>query len=116
MTNLKNLQDGHFQAVRGLSYSPMETKFVSGSDDATLKIWDFATHSVEKELKEHLSDVKCVQWHPDRALICSGSKDNSVKLWDPRQEKSVRYVYMSEWFSDMSIDCDMYSSVYRTIQ
>jgi polyadenylation factor subunit 2 len=72
------------QAIHALSFSPSDTKFVSAGDDATVRVWDWASHREERKLEGHGWDVKCVQWHPRSSLICSGSKDNRVKLWDPR--------------------------------
>ena len=64
------------------SFSPTDAKFVSCSDDVTLKIWDFGRCKEENVLTGHGWDVKCVSWHPYKSLIVSGSKDNLIKV-DP---------------------------------
>ncbi len=74
--------------IRSLTYSfcPTDTKFVSGSDDGTARIWDFARCVEEKILRGHGSDVRSVDWHPHKSLVASGSRDSQqpVKLWDPK--------------------------------
>lgn len=85
-SNMNNLQilTAHREAVRDLSFSPDDSRFVSASDDSTMKIWAFEEAREEKSLKGHGWDVKCCDWHPYKGLIVSGSKDNLVKFWDPR--------------------------------
>jgi polyadenylation factor subunit 2 len=93
--------------VREISLSPTDNKLASGSDDATVKIWDFENCTCERTLKALGSEVKTVQWHPFKALIASGGKDNmvcapshshiaynsgtmwEVRLWDPRMGKKL---------------------------
>jgi len=70
--------------VREISMAPTDNKLASGSDDSTVKIWDFKTCQAEHVLKSLGSEVKTVQWHPSRGLVASGGKDNQVRLWDPR--------------------------------
>jgi polyadenylation factor subunit 2 len=84
--NMNNLQafEGHREAIRGLSFSPDDARFVTAADDSTLKIWAFDEAREEMTLKGHGWDVKCVDWHPSKGLIVSGSKDNLVCFWDPR--------------------------------
>ncbi|TDG39866.1 hypothetical protein AWZ03_013714 [Drosophila navojoa] len=83
MNNVKMYQ-AHKEAIRGIS--PTDSKFVSGSDDGTLRIWDFMRCQEERVLRGHGADVKCVHWHPQKAMIVSGSKDNQqpIKIWDPK--------------------------------
>lgn len=50
MNNLKVLP-AHREAVRDLSFSPDDARFVSASDDSTLKIWAFDEAREEKTLK-----------------------------------------------------------------
>ncbi|CAK1555620.1 unnamed protein product [Leptosia nina] len=85
MNNVKMYQ-AHKEAVRGISFSPSDSKIVTCSDDGTLRIFDFYRCQEERILRGHGADVKCVQWHPTKALIVSGSKDNQqpIKLWDPK--------------------------------
>ncbi|XP_028168690.1 pre-mRNA 3' end processing protein WDR33 [Ostrinia nubilalis] len=85
MNNVKMYQ-AHKEAVRGISFSPSDSKIVTCSDDGTLRIFDFYRCQEERILRGHGADVKCVQWHPNKALIVSGSKDNQqpIKLWDPK--------------------------------
>ncbi|KAH3898678.1 cleavage polyadenylation factor subunit PFS2 SCDLUD_005000 [Saccharomycodes ludwigii] len=80
---------GHMDSVRGISFSWDDSKFVTCSDDKSLKIWNFHTGKEERELLGHHWDVKSCDWHSEMGLIVSGSKDNLVKLWDPRMGKNV---------------------------
>ena len=83
--NVKVVQaHGFNDAVRDLAFSPNDSKFVTASDDKTLKIFDFAAGAEESLLTGHSWDVKTVDWHPCKGLLVSGSKDHDVKLWDPR--------------------------------
>ncbi|GAM87317.1 hypothetical protein ANO11243_053400 [Dothideomycetidae sp. 11243] len=81
--NVKYVQ-AHDEAVRDVSFAPTDTKFVTASDDATLKIFDFAAGEEETVLTGHQWDAKSVDWHPTKGLLASGSKDHQIKLWDPR--------------------------------
>lgn len=74
----------HSDPVRDLAFAPTDVKFVTASDDASLKIFDFARGDEELTLTGHQWDAKCVDWHPSKGLLVSGSKDHQVKLWDPR--------------------------------
>ena len=80
--NVKAIQ-AHGDPVRDLAFSPNDSKFVTASDDATLKIFDFEGIE-ESTLTGHGWDAKSVDWHPTKGLLVSGSKDHQVKLWDPR--------------------------------
>lgn len=42
-----------------MSFAPSDAKFVSASDDQTLKIWDFARHEEEGSLEGHTWCVSC---------------------------------------------------------
>ena len=64
------------QPIHGLTFSPADTKFASCGDDATVRVWDWASRTEERVLEGHGWDVKAVAWHPRSSVICSGSKDN----------------------------------------
>lgn len=87
--NLTHQFKAHDSPIRDVAFSPSDTKFVSASDDNTLKIWDFTSSANESTFKDHGWDVKAVDWHPQKGLIVSGSKDHSVRLWDPRTCRSL---------------------------
>lgn len=57
---------------------------VSGSRDATLRVWDIETGQCQHVLVGHLAAVRCVQY--DGRLVVSGAYDYSVKVWDPQTE------------------------------
>lgn len=83
MNNLQAFQ-GHKESIRDVSWAPNDTRFATGSDDSTIKLWNFEQMREERTLTGHGWDVKCVKWHPTKGLIVSGGKDNLVKFWDPR--------------------------------
>ncbi|XP_054711536.1 pre-mRNA 3' end processing protein WDR33-like [Uloborus diversus] len=94
MNNVKMFQ-AHKEPLRGISFCPIDTKFVTCSDDGTVRIWDFLKCFEEKILRGHGADVKCVDWHPQKSLIVSGSKDSQqpIKLWDPKSGQSLATVH-----------------------
>lgn len=94
MNNVKMFQ-AHKEPLRGISFCPIDTKFVTCSDDGTVRIWDFLKCFEEKILRGHGADVKCVDWHPTKSLIVSGSKDSQqpIKLWDPKSGQSLATIH-----------------------
>ena len=57
---------GHGGRVMALSYSPDGTKFISGSSDRTLIIWDAETgEPIGKPLVGHTSWVDTLAYSPD---------------------------------------------------
>lgn len=84
-------KDAHTGAIRGLSFSPLDSKLISCSDDGRIHMWAGGRDKPEQVLLGHQSDIKCVDWHPYRSLIVSGSRDSSIRLWDAKAGKCVRY-------------------------
>lgn len=46
LNNLKAFQ-GHKDIIRGLTFSPSDTKFASCSDDGTIRVWNFMDSTEE---------------------------------------------------------------------
>lgn len=57
---------------------------MSGSRDATLRLWDIETGQCLHVLMGHVAAVRCVQY--DGHKVVSGAYDYTVKVWDPESE------------------------------
>ncbi len=57
---------------------------VSGSRDATLRVWDIDDGQCLHVLMGHVAAVRCVQY--DGRRVVSGAYDYMVKVWDPETE------------------------------
>ena len=96
----------HSEAVRAVALSPNQTKFVSCSDDASIKVFDLVEGKCEttfeaeagqrrqgpgkeNEQKAHSWNATAVDWHSALALVASGSMDKTTRLWDPRERRRV---------------------------
>ena len=64
-----------------------ECRVVSGSRDATLRVWDVETGECLHVLVGHVAAVRCVQY--DGRLVVSGAYDYTVKVWDPEREECL---------------------------
>jgi len=73
---------GHSDDVYSVSFSPDGKRIVSGSSDATLKVWDAQTGQETLTLKGHSKAVHSVSFSPDGKQLVSGSFDKTVKIWD----------------------------------
>ena len=54
---------------------------VSGSRDATLRVWNIETGECISLLHGHQAAVRCVQF--DGSLVVSGAYDFTVRVWEP---------------------------------
>lgn len=62
-------------------------RVVSGSRDATLRVWDVETSECLHVLVGHMAAVRCVQY--DGRLVVSGAYDSTVKVWNPEKEECL---------------------------
>jgi platelet-activating factor acetylhydrolase IB subunit alpha len=76
---------GHRSPVTCLAMHPVYSVVVSGSEDASVRVWDFESGEHERTLKGHTNSVQGVAFSPDGSLLASCSADISVKLWDFRE-------------------------------
>ncbi|KEP46246.1 putative beta transducin-like protein HET-E2C, partial [Rhizoctonia solani 123E] len=98
------LVTAHKSPIRCLGFSPDGGQLCSGSDDATvavwdidsgvmvasssvdhtIRIWDTSTGALIYNLDEHKSSVPSVSFSQDGSLIVSGSADGVIIQWDAK--------------------------------
>ena len=73
-----------------ISISPDKNTFVTGSCDATVKIWDVRTAKCVQTFQGHDSDVNAVTFMNTGTCIGSGSDDATCKLYDIRADRELQ--------------------------
>ncbi|OQR88140.1 striatin-3 family protein [Achlya hypogyna] len=109
---MKQKLSGHLDGVRSICFHPTEPLLVSGSEDATVKIWNLASKNSEVEpmatFRVHTDSVLSVaSIKPEHSvnlgnrngLVASGGKDGTITLLaypeagTDRDSKSEPYAY-----------------------
>src|SRR5262245_54843644 len=73
---------GHVNGIRAVAFSQDASLVLSGSEDATIKIWDRATGRLIRTFAGHKGAITSLAISNDKRTIVSGSDDNTVRLWD----------------------------------
>ena len=82
------LYKGHRLDVTSVAFHPVFSSLASGSEDATIRIWDWELGEHERTLKGHTKAVTDLDFGGPRGgtLLASCSTDLTIKLWDPSDE------------------------------
>ena len=76
------VQRGHSLAVRSVCFSPDGKYLASGSEDKTIKIWEFGSGRELITLNGHQSNVNQVLFTSDGQQLISASRDRHIYFWD----------------------------------
>ena len=68
--------------ILSIAISNDQKILVSGSNDKTIRVWDFEEKRCIRVLKGHEGRVMSVAITPDNNYILSGSDDKSVRIWE----------------------------------
>lgn len=93
---------GHQKGVNCLEYSPSGDKpyIISGSDDKTVRVWDYQTKQCVQVLSGHTANVSTVMMHPQLPIIMTGSEDGTARVWHSstyRLESTLNYLLERCW-------------------
>lgn len=93
---------GHQRGVNCVEYSPNGDKpyIISGSDDKTVKIWDYHTHNCIQTLTGHTNNISATLFHPTLPIILTGSEDGTARVWHAstyRLEATLNYFLERAW-------------------
>jgi len=73
---------GHSHFVSDVVISSDGLFAVSGSWDASLRLWDLTSGTSTRQFVNHKKDVLSVAFSADNRQIVSGSRDKTIKLWN----------------------------------
>jgi len=73
--------NAHNNRVTTLSFSPDGKLLASGSDDSSIRIWDFQTETLLQTLQGHSSYIWGLGFSPNGQYLASASQDGHVLLW-----------------------------------
>jgi len=92
---------GHNHFVSDVVISSDGQFALSGSWDATLRLWDINNGRCTRRFVGHTKDILSVAFSADNRQIVSGSRDKSVKLWNTLGECKFTIVEdgHTEWVS-----------------
>jgi platelet-activating factor acetylhydrolase IB subunit alpha len=85
--------ESHREPITSVAFHPVFSSLASGSEDYTIKIWDWELGELERTVKGHTKAVLDLDFGGPRGgtLLASCSSDLTIKLWDPNDEyKNIR--------------------------
>ena len=80
---------GHNASIICLAFSPDGKRLVSGSEDKTIRVWNFPSGNHILTLKGSMETVYAVTFSPDGNMIASGSWGGAY-LWNAKTGKRLR--------------------------
>lgn len=99
-------QQGHFDSMNSLCYSPDGSRIVTASDDGKIKVWDVVSGFCLVTFSEHTSSVTAVQFAKRGQVLFSASLDGTVRAWDMIRFRNFRTFTATEriQFNSLAVD------------
>ncbi|XP_059822025.1 PWP2 small subunit processome component [Hypanus sabinus] len=83
-------QQGHFNNMVTLSYSPDAQYIVTGGDDGKVKVWNTSSGFCIVTFSEHTSSVTAVTFNSTGFVVVSASLDGTVRAFDLHRYRNFR--------------------------
>lgn len=102
---------GHKKFITSLAWEPAHVelpsrRFVSGSKDGTIKVWEASTKRCLFTMSSHTAAVTAVKWGGD-GLIYSAARDCTINVWAAADGRMVRSLKgHGHWVNTMSLSTD----------
>jgi periodic tryptophan protein 2 len=83
-------QQGHFDSMNALVYSPDGQKIVTTADDGKIKVWDVNSGFCIVTFTEHSSGVTACEFAKKGSVLFTSSLDGSIRAWDLIRYRNFR--------------------------
>ena len=83
-------QQGHFDSMNALVYSPDGQRMISTADDGKVKVWDSQSGFCVVTFTEHSSSVTACDFARRGNVLFTSSLDGSVRAWDLIRYRNFR--------------------------
>lgn len=83
-------QQGHFDSMNSLVYSPDGTKIITTADDGKIKVWDIESGFCIVTFTEHTSGVTACEFAKKGNVLFTASLDGSIRAWDLIRYRNFR--------------------------
>ncbi|KAH8888717.1 WD40 repeat-like protein [Thozetella sp. PMI_491] len=99
-------QQGHFDSMNSLVYSPDGQRIITTADDGKIKVWDIDSGFCIVTFTEHTSGVTACEFAKKGNVLFTASLDGSIRAWDLIRYRNFRTFTAPERlsFSCMAVD------------
>jgi len=99
-------QQGHFDAMNALEYTPDAQRIVTTADDGKIKVWDVDSGFCIVTFTEHTSGVTACEFAKKGSVLFTSSLDGSIRAWDLIRYRNFRTFTAPERlsFSCLAVD------------
>ena len=90
VTSGGTLLAGHADGITAVAFAKSGTLVLTGSADATAKIWDAVSGAELRTFTGHTQEVTGVGFSPDGTQVITGSADGTARIWSATDATVVR--------------------------
>ncbi|KAJ9139470.1 Periodic tryptophan protein 2 [Pleurostoma richardsiae] len=83
-------QQGHFDTMNSLVYSPDGQRIITTADDGKIKVWDIESGFCIVTFTEHTSGVTACEFAKKGNVLFTSSLDGSIRAWDLIRYRNFR--------------------------
>lgn len=83
-------QQGHFDSMNTIAYSPEGQRIITAADDGKIKVWDVNSGFCVVTFTEHISGVTASEFAKRGNVLFTASLDGSIRAWDLIRYRNFR--------------------------